>query len=556
MKSESYWMSMNADTLPDLVHTPMAKALGWTLFHSLWEGAAIAIVLATALLAIRSARGRYTAACMAMLVLLVAFAFTFAAIMPSRVVSGAGLISAIPPAPWGDSHAFANAFAAFTPSDILPWLVPFWVAGLIVFQVRGVIGWMAARRLRFRGVCPPPDEWQERLVSLAAKLGVIRAVALVESAVAEAPVVVGYLRPAILVPIGMLAGMPVSQVEAILIHELAHIRRHDYLVNLLQTAVEGFLFYHPAVWWISAVARTERENCCDDLVVVGCGDARNYAAALNALEMARQHADDALLAANGAHLMKRIRRLLNPAQSPRTVVTPVLAAGILTITATLALMAWQSTPSATPALMAWQPVPPPQAPVTSAPRLMAQATPPPQASVNSRPGLTAAQQTLVAQALAASSAEKWLSEDTVYIITNEERTAFRSLQTDDERAKFVEQFWERRNPTPGSPDNPFRIEHYRRVAYANAHFGSQSSVPGWKTDRGRIYITFGPPDEIDSHSSAGTTTTLPFEDWTYRFLQGIGSNVTVEFVDSARNGEYHMTMDPNEKDAVQYVRPQ
>jgi len=157
---------------------------------------------------------------------------------------------------------------------------------------------------------------------------------------------------------------------------------------------------------------------------------------------------------------------------------------------------------------------------------------------------------------------KWLNEDVTYIITDEERKAFKQMSTDEEREQFVEQFWLRRDPTPDTIENEYKEEHYRRIAYTNERFAS--GIPGWKTDRGRIYITFGPPDEIDSHPSGGTyerpvaegggeTTTFPFEDWRYRYIEGIGNDVMIEFVDTTMTGEYHMTMDPSEKDALTYV---
>jgi GWxTD domain-containing protein len=161
-----------------------------------------------------------------------------------------------------------------------------------------------------------------------------------------------------------------------------------------------------------------------------------------------------------------------------------------------------------------------------------------------------------------SQYKKWLNEDVIYIITPEERSAFVHLQTNEEREQFIEQFWQRRNPDPDSADNTFKEEHYRRIAYTNEHFAS--GIPGWKTDRGRIYIMWGPPDEIESHPSGGSydrpasegggnTSTFPFEDWRYRYLEGIGNDVMLEFVDPTMTGEYHLTMDPSEKDALTYV---
>ena len=149
-----------------------------------------------------------------------------------------------------------------------------------------------------------------------------------------------------------------------------------------------------------------------------------------------------------------------------------------------------------------------------------------------------------------------------YIITDEEKRTFKGLNTDDEREQFIEAFWERRNPNPGTPENEFKEEYYRRIAYANEHYAS--GIPGWKTDRGRIYIMYGPADEIDSHPSGGTyerpaeegggeTATFPFETWRYRYIDGIGTNIILEFVDPTMTGEYHLTMDPGEKDALLHV---
>lgn len=157
---------------------------------------------------------------------------------------------------------------------------------------------------------------------------------------------------------------------------------------------------------------------------------------------------------------------------------------------------------------------------------------------------------------------KWLNEDVLYIITDEERTAFKRMATDEEREQFIEQFWLRRDPSPDSQENEFKEEHYRRIAYANERYAS--GIPGWKTDRGRIYITFGPPDENESHPSGGTyerpfeegggtTSTYPFEKWRYRWIEGIGSDIIIEFVDPTMTGEYRMTMDPSEKDALMMV---
>ena len=158
--------------------------------------------------------------------------------------------------------------------------------------------------------------------------------------------------------------------------------------------------------------------------------------------------------------------------------------------------------------------------------------------------------------------KKWLDEDVRWIITDEEKSAFMQLSNDEERDQFIEAFWQRRDPTPDTEENEFKEEHYRRIAYANEHFAA--GIPGWKTDRGRTYIVFGPADEIESHPSGGSyerpmeegggeTSTFPFETWRYRYLEGIGQEVIIEFVDTCMCGDYHMTMDRSEKDALKYT---
>jgi GWxTD domain-containing protein len=157
---------------------------------------------------------------------------------------------------------------------------------------------------------------------------------------------------------------------------------------------------------------------------------------------------------------------------------------------------------------------------------------------------------------------KWLDEDVHWIITDEERSAFTQLSNDEERDQFIEAFWQRRDPTPDTEENEYKEEHYRRIAYANEHFAA--GIPGWKTDRGHMYIVYGPPDEIDSHPSGGSyerpmeegggeTSTFPFEQWRYRYIEGIGQEVIIEFVDTCMCNDYHMTIDRSEKDALKYT---
>jgi len=573
-----------------------AKALGATLLHSLWEGAAVALALAMALSVVRCSRVRYAAACLAMLVVLAGFGVTFYRLMP-RHTSGATIVRILPlVSPSLDGVPVGTR--TWEVADLLPWLAPLWMAGVLLFQLRCLASWMAATRLRRIGVCGAPDAWRKRLDALRVRLRMTRPVTLLESCFAEVPAVIGHMRPVILMPVGLLAGLPAGQVEAILLHELAHIRRGDYLINLMQTVVEGLLFYHPAIWWISTVIRAERENCCDDLVVATTVDAHEYATALAALATNRWTMRDTALAATGGDLVKRIRRLLAQPEGPRSAMAPMLSAGILIVTCGVALAAWQSPRQSAPAIA-------PTIPVAPSPPVKAAAPPVPMASPKTaeQPKTTdwksqaeALEQlhetlskaegkrgysTLVAQdnrsALPAPYPyQKWLDEVS-YIITAEERNAFRSLRTDEDRDLFIRQFWLHRDPTAprgaapeeyptilrGNPENAYKKEFYRRMTYVNDRFGA-NTVPGWKTDRGRIYIQYGPPDEIDAHPNGGKydrppeegggqTTTYPFEQWRYSVIKGIGTNIILEFVDPTMSGEYRMTRDPSEKDALLYV---
>ena len=285
-------------------------------------------------------------------------------------------------------------------------------------------------------------------------------------------------------------------------------------MNICQRLIEGLLFYHPAVWWISHVIRTERENCCDDMVVKYRGNAHGYAVALTALEQIRLEQRKPIRdlfapAATGGNLMKRIKRLLYPKRS----------GGMgSTFLAVIVLIAGSAVVMATGH--------------GNAVSLLGQAV-----------------------SKVEGPWQNWLNEDVVYIISEKERAEFAALKTDEERQQFVERFWMQRDPTPGTPENEFKEEHYRRIAYANDHWAKHA--PGWKSDRGRIYIVYGPPDEIDSHPSGGNfnrpesegggvVMTYPFEDWRYSHFQNIGS-LTIEFIDKASNGDFRMTLDPNEK---------
>jgi beta-lactamase regulating signal transducer with metallopeptidase domain len=314
-----------------LLWGPYAEALGWTLLHFVWQGLLVGLgaFAARRALSRRSSELRYTAGCAALAVLVLLPVLTLwrlagAVAVPAPAAAAAAAILeartlAVPALPVATRAEAPEALPA--PAwklllaervrPILPWLVAAWLAGVALLSVRLAGGWSVARSLRTRDVWPVGAEWDERLRALCAELRVSRPVTLLESAWVQVPTVAGWLRPAILLPASALSGLSVGQLEAILAHELGHIRRHDYLVNLLQAMLETVLFYHPAVWWISGWVREERELCCDDLAVGVCGDPLGYAHALADLESLREEAAPQLvMAADGGVLLHRIRRLL------------------------------------------------------------------------------------------------------------------------------------------------------------------------------------------------------------------------------------------------------
>ena len=294
----------------------MVHALGWTLLAFCWQGAVVAVVLWSGLqlLAGRSARARYAAACCALALLVALPLLTFwhmAGVEYRLTLHGAGVAAAsalVVGAGAGDASWTGHLAAALEP--MLPWVMLAWMVGCAVFMLRLSVGIGVTRKLRLMAVSPVAEELQAIFTGLKQRLGVTRTVVLMHSALVQVPTVIGWLRPMVLIPVSCFAGMPLEQVEAILCHELAHIRRHDYLVSVAQSVVEALLFYHPGVWWISQQVRRERECCCDDVAVTVGGDALAYARALTALEARRSTYPQVMLGADGGVLTMRIKRLL------------------------------------------------------------------------------------------------------------------------------------------------------------------------------------------------------------------------------------------------------
>jgi beta-lactamase regulating signal transducer with metallopeptidase domain len=353
-------------------------ALGWTLLHFVWQGVLIAMAFAAAdrLLTRGSANLRYLVACGTLLVMLMVPIGTFvvvrdaglpgapnlgAAIVPSRAVTshraprpslatnpvrtvtpGADRVAPSQPVrPVSIGQVVRETFAGWAGSAQLaatfPWLVMAWGVGVLALSIRLLGGWWLVRRIRDSvGNTPLPD-WQPRFAALTRRIGVSRPVRLFRSVLVQVPTAIGWLHPVILLPASTLTGLSPRQIESILAHELAHIRRHDYLVNLLQSLVETLLFYHPGVWWVSRRIREERELCCDDLAVGVAGDPVLYAEALCQLERLRGEAVALAVAASGGSLLARITRLCGVTprgHEPR----PRGAVAVLGATAVVALM--------------------------------------------------------------------------------------------------------------------------------------------------------------------------------------------------------------------------
>jgi len=321
--------------LENIVSPETIHRLGWTLLHFVWQAAAVALVLAIVLRLLQksSANVRYIIACLALALIVLLPAITFHLVnAPDLGSHGESVPIAVSP-PTENLHELADPPQAdrsnaqqsargglppiswtqrarnlFTPA--LPYVVFGWLAGVFALSVWHLGGWAQLQRLRRKMVKQVDVSLQSKLNELAEALSVNRAVQLLESALVQVPTVVGWLRPVILLPASALTGLSTDQLEAMLAHELAHIKRFDYLVNMLQTAVEILGFYHPALWWVSHKIRAERENCCDDLAVSILGDRVCYARALTSMEEIRASQPELAIAASGGSLLARVRRLV------------------------------------------------------------------------------------------------------------------------------------------------------------------------------------------------------------------------------------------------------
>ncbi len=410
--------------------------IAWALLHFVWQGAALALLVRVLMEAVESPRVRYAVACVGLLSMAVAPILTmwWTASPQAVLISAAAATPAIAP------NALASTGA--TNLDWTTWTVFAWLTGVACFSLHAAGGFgFVLWKLR-AGRRPGPVTLLEQLGRISAVLGIRRPIRLFVSSKVSVPSVVGVVRPVILFPASIVAAMPAAQLELILAHELAHVARHDFLVNCLQVLVESALFYHPAVWWLSSRIRLERELCCDDVAIAVCGDGSAYARALLALEESRAGLR-LVPAASGGDLRHRIARVLGRTRPERVGVGPRVLLVALALAGSASVRAMQE-PPAPPA-----PLPPP--PAATAPA----ATPvaPPRPPKPPRPAREALQPEPPAPP-EMPEAEANLELE-------------RALRREDDEAR-------------------------RRTQYVNERFGGEN------TDRGRIYRIQGPPSEIES----------------------------------------------------------
>ena len=312
------------------------RMMGWALLHFVWQGAAVAALLAVVMTVCRSAAVRYALSVGALLVMLALPLVTFFVMQDPTPQTNANLEESTRPlktATLGPMKHHASALPQ-TPTDNQPetmlWLVRLWMAGVVLFSLRSAGGFMLVQRLRRMATVPVTGEWLRLCEAVQERMGLRRAVRFCRSAALQVPAVIGGIRPIVLLPISALTGLSDSQIEAIVAHELAHIQRLDYFVNLFQVFAETVLFYHPAIWWVNKRIRVERENCCDDTAIAVCGNRLEYVRALTHLERARVMPQFAM-AANGSPLKARVRRLLGMSEEREGVRSGASLLGVMGI---------------------------------------------------------------------------------------------------------------------------------------------------------------------------------------------------------------------------------
>jgi beta-lactamase regulating signal transducer with metallopeptidase domain len=318
--------------------SPVAmRLLVWALLHFLWQGLTLAALFAGLMAFFRTAATRYALA-VVVLVLMVAspiatFLFLWQSSTPPVATSTSLVPTAMPPIARPAQVASSQVESGMDISpETFKWLVRVWIAGVIFFSLRTAGGMLVVERLQRRKAAPVSPRLLQICLDLQRKVGIRRAVRFCQCNGLDVPAVIGWFRPIVLLPMTVLTGLSETQLEAIIVHELAHITRWDYFVNLCQIAAETLLFYHPAVWWVSRRIRLERENCCDDTAVSFCGNVVDYVRALTYMEGGRT-APSLVMAASGSPLTARVMRLLGARKSGRRVLGTGLAIGVLCLAA-------------------------------------------------------------------------------------------------------------------------------------------------------------------------------------------------------------------------------
>lgn len=540
--------------------------LGFTLLHFCWQAAAVALayVVSRALLSLAGGstpERLHRAAAISLIAIFVLPVATFALLFEAAAISTLAPLPVLAPIPAIIAGAGSPEPAGSVPWTL--WLVSIWLTGVALLSLRLAVGLRQWQRIRGSALRLDDSESQP-VRALARRLHLTGTFEIRVSREVASPLVTGLFRYTLLLPVTFFSGLSAAQADAILAHELAHMHRRDGILNLLQAIAETLFFFHPAVWWLSAELRRQREMACDEMAASLIGNRTTYAEALLALEELRPAHPRFALAARSGSLEERVRRVLEADTRPQRdplILRTILLLGIAVLAGSLwaASASFQSAPPApepppapappparapspTPRARAVPPAPaeapapvaPPAPADAPAPAKLAQSAPPAPQPPAPRPGGYSAplsqaerQQRLEAlrQELKDGAYKRWVLEDAAYIIRDEELTAYQRLTTDAEREFFIQQFWARRDPTPGTEANEAKEEHYRRISYANGRFGV-GDTPGWRTDRGRLYIQYGPPDEIEARPNDGPEG---YQRWFYREIKGVGQNVSFEF---------------------------
>jgi GWxTD domain-containing protein len=440
-------------------------------------------------------------------------------------------------------------------------------SGLLVILALAALQHLYLRRLAHRATPAKDPELLEIYDALYRNMQLRRRPRLRISAENHTPVTFGTWRPIVILPQAIITALPPEEIRVILGHELAHHRRWDPWLLRLHVIVSAIWWFNPVYWFLSRTVRGVREDCCDDMVVAaGIASRESYCQTL--LQAARVTCSSPITGAALAYFSEPhpLHRRFNRIMTSKSIVFPKLAGWGMLAVSVLALLLLPGIKSRALAQNAAASEASSQNKNSAQPQLaMVLQTADESSEAESRaPEGNRNSQTSASTPQAPSAQEnsipsyyrKWLEEDVAYIISEPGRSTFKKLANDEDRDAFIEQFWARRNSDPHSSGNSFKEKHYRRIAYANTHFTSR--IPGWKTDRGRIYIMYGKPDELESHPTGGaynrpmnegggTISAYPFEDWWYRHIDGIGDDIKIEFVDKSKSGEYKMAKSPDEK---------